>query len=95
MSRIIGVLKYEQSECFKLAIREIFQVRNDFFEIETGMAFISAAYSFPQPKMTVEYLFITNVVPRKVEKERKVRKSEERKVKNKGKYIFSKKYLVK
>ena len=49
----------------------------------------SAAYNFPQPKMSVKCLFITNLVPGKVEKEnhiRKVRKIEERKVKNIGKY---------
>ena len=48
----------------------------------------SVEYSFPQPKMSVKCLFITNLVPRKVEKEnhiRKVQKSEERKVKNIGK----------
>ena len=78
MSRI-GVLNYEQSEYFKLAIRDIFRVRNEFF-----LVFCSVAYSFPQ-KMSVKCPFITNLVPRKVENEmhiRKVAKSKERKVKN-------------
>ena len=72
-------MNYEQSEYFKLAIRDIFRVRKEFFlivffvEIETEMA------------------FITNFVPEKVEKEnqiRNVRKSEERKVKTIGKVIY-------
>ena len=54
----------------------------------TFRAVFSATYSFPQPKTHVKCPFITNLVPRKVEKENHVRnvvKSEERKVKNIGK----------
>ena len=96
MSRI-GVFKYEQSECFKLAIRDIFQVKNEFGLVfcrnrdRNGIfsmflifyPFFSAAYSFPQPKMSLKRPIITNIVLGKVEKEnhiRKVQKSEERKV---------------
>ena len=53
--------------------------------------------SFPKPKMSVKCPFITNLVPRKVEKEnhiRKVRKSEERKVKNIGKKSFCYKDII-
>ena len=47
--------------------------------------------SFPKPKMSVKCPFITNLVPGKEHKEnpiRKVRKSEERKVKNIRKIKF-------
>ena len=47
----------------------------------TFPAIFSAAYNFPQPKMSVKCPFITNLVPGKVEKEnhiRKVGKSEEK-----------------
>ena len=55
------------------------------------MPFFSAVFSFPQPKMRVKCLFITNLVRGKVEKEnhiRTVQKSEERKVKKLGKFII-------
>ena len=58
-------------------------------------AVFSAAYSFPQPKISIKCPFITNLSPGKVEKEnyiRKVMKSEERKVANIKKPIDNKQY---
>ena len=37
----IGVSKYERSECFKLPIRDIFRIRNDFF---IKVVFLSVLY---------------------------------------------------
>ena len=57
----------------------------------TFQAFFIAAYSFPQQKMSIKCLLITNLVLGKVEEDnhiRKVLKSEERKVKNIGKISF-------
>ena len=62
-----------------------------FYVLKFSSHFFSAAYSFPQPKRSVKCPFITNLVPAKVAIEkhiRKVRKSEERKVKNIGKKNF-------
>ena len=43
----IGVLKYERSDCFKLAIRDIFRDFLKFFvEIKTGMAFFLCSQLF-------------------------------------------------